>query len=293
MGLAGASLVEARQLRPGRRFADRPEGPPGRAVGCPAGPGGPAHDRAAAARRPRAASASCWPAPRDRPPAAWRSLGGRIERLEDLARRGEDLAERLHHEVISSRLRPLIDGVRGFPRMVRDVARQLGKRVRFEIVGEQTGVDRDILERLEAPLNHLIRNALDHGIETPDGPPNRRQGPDGHDPPGGPPRRRDAPDHPQRRRPGDRPRATIRRRVVDRGMADATMAERLLEAELLEFLFLPGFTTRGQVDRALGPGRGARRGAEHGAVGGRLGAGHAPTPVGAPPSACNCRSRCR
>ena len=95
-------------------------------------------------------------------------LGGRVERLEDHARRGEDLSERLHHEVISSRLRPLVDGVRGFPRLVRDTARQLGIQVRFEIVGEQTGVDRDILEKLEAPLNHLIRNALDHGVELPD-----------------------------------------------------------------------------------------------------------------------------
>ncbi len=56
----------------------------------------------------------------------------------------------------------MADGVRGFPRMVRDVARQLGKSVRFEVLGETTGVDRDILDKLEAPLNHLIRNALDH-----------------------------------------------------------------------------------------------------------------------------------
>ena len=49
--------------------------------------------------------------------------------------------------------------------MVRDVGRTLGKQVRLEIVGETTQVDRDILEKLEAPLGHLLRNAVDHGIE--------------------------------------------------------------------------------------------------------------------------------
>ena len=80
----------------------------------------------------------------------------------------EDLSSRLHHEVLASRMRPLADGIRGFPRLVRDMARELGKQARFEVEGEATGVDRDILDRLEAPLNHLIRNALDHGIESPD-----------------------------------------------------------------------------------------------------------------------------
>ena len=51
--------------------------------------------------------------------------------------------------------------------MVRDLARALGKEVRLEITGESTPVDRDILEWLEAPLNHLLRNAVDHGCETP------------------------------------------------------------------------------------------------------------------------------
>src|SRR5207245_7629753 len=57
-------------------------------------------------------------------------------------------------------------------RLVRDLARALGKAVRLEILGENTQVDRDILERLETPLAHLLRNAVDHGCEAPDG---RRQ----------------------------------------------------------------------------------------------------------------------
>src|SRR5205823_1863182 len=74
----------------------------------------------------------------------------------------------LHHEGLASRMRPLADGIRAFPRLVRDLARELGKPARLEVAGESTGVDRDILDRLEAPLNHLIRNAIDHGIESPE-----------------------------------------------------------------------------------------------------------------------------
>ena len=65
-------------------------------------------------------------------------------------------------------MRPFSDGVQGFPRLVRDLARDLGKKVRLEINGKSTEVDRDILEKLDAPLNHLVRNALDHGIESPE-----------------------------------------------------------------------------------------------------------------------------
>src|SRR5947208_13370265 len=65
-------------------------------------------------------------------------------------------------------MRPFADGVQGFPRMVRDLGRSLGKEARLEIVGDATQVDRDILEKLDAPLGHLLRNAVDHGIEDPE-----------------------------------------------------------------------------------------------------------------------------
>ncbi len=96
------------------------------------------------------------------------ALAETVDSLETLAHESEDLSSRLHHEVLASRMRPLADGIRGFPRLVRDLARELGKEARFEVAGETTGVDRDILDRLEAPLNHLIRNALDHGLERPE-----------------------------------------------------------------------------------------------------------------------------
>ncbi|WP_152054435.1 hybrid sensor histidine kinase/response regulator [Tautonia marina] len=178
-----------------------------------------------------------------------------MESLERYARRNEQLAERLHHEVIQSRMRPLADGVRGFPRMVRDVARQLGKKVRFEVVGERTGVDRDILDRLEAPLNHLIRNALDHGLESPEdriasGKPaegtvrleGRHQAGMLHLTVSDDGRGLD----PER----------LRAKVVERGLAGAAMAAHLTDAELFEFLFLPGFSTKGQVTELSGRGVG-------------------------------------
>mgnify|MGYP000205173721 CR=1 FL=1 len=95
------------------------------------------------------------------------SLGDQLVELDAFDRRMDGLGKRLHTEVIVSRMRPFADATRGFPRMVRDLSRQLGKRVELRIEGLRTQVDRHILEHMEAPLNHLLRNALDHGIETP------------------------------------------------------------------------------------------------------------------------------
>jgi two-component system, chemotaxis family, sensor histidine kinase and response regulator WspE len=182
-------------------------------------------------------------------------LGESVEAVEEFARVSEDVSRRLHHEVLVSRMRPLADGVRGFPRLVRDLARELGKQARFVVVGETTGVDRDILDRLEAPLNHLIRNALDHGLEMPD---DRRAA-------GKPPMgtiRLEA-----RHRAGmlqivladdghgiDLER--LRGKVVERGLTTAAVAARLGETELLDFLFLPGFSTKEHVTEVSGRGVG-------------------------------------
>jgi two-component system, chemotaxis family, sensor histidine kinase and response regulator WspE len=182
-------------------------------------------------------------------------LGETVELIEEFARVSEDLSSRLHHEVLISRMRPLADGVRAFPRLVRDLARELGKQARFELVGETTGVDRDILDRLEAPLNHLIRNALDHGVEMPE---DRRAS--------GKPLvatiRLEA-----RHRAGmlqiilsDDGRGVdlerLRTKVVERGLTTPAMATRLSEAELLDFLFLPGFSTKEHVTEVSGRGVG-------------------------------------
>ena len=182
-------------------------------------------------------------------------LSETMERIEEFARGGEDLSSRLHHEVLASRMRPLADGIRGFPRLVRDVARELGKQAKFEVVGETTGVDRDILDGLDAPLNHLIRNSLDHGLEPPD---ERRAR--GKDPTG-------LIQLEARHRAGmlqivlqDDGRGIdvelLRGKVVERGLATEAMAARLNEAELLDFLFLPGFSTKEKVSQLSGRGVG-------------------------------------
>jgi len=182
-------------------------------------------------------------------------LGEMVEVIEEFARVSEDVSSRLHHEVLASRMRPMADGVRGFPRLVRDLARELGKQARFEVAGETTGVDRDILDRLEAPLNHLIRNALDHGLEMPA---DRRAG---GKPPVGTIRLE------ARHRAGmlqitlsDDGRGIdlerLRAKVIERGLTTPAMASRLSETELLDFLFLPGFSTKEQVTEVSGRGVG-------------------------------------
>jgi two-component system, chemotaxis family, sensor histidine kinase and response regulator WspE len=89
------------------------------------------------------------------------------EHLQDVVSQNEQLIQRLYRTASQVRLRPLRDRLITAPRMVRDLARQLGKSVRLVISGDEAALDRDILERIEAPLTHLLRNALDHGLEPP------------------------------------------------------------------------------------------------------------------------------
>ena len=163
VGLAGESLVEARQLRP---FADSllalRESQTDLCDQITACEG-----EIRRANLPPSQTALL-ESLRQRSAQGLDKLTKLIEAFEGFARRNEDLSERLHREVIFSRMRPLADGIHGFPRLVRDVSRQLNKQVRLVTKGEQTGVDRDILDKLEAPLSHLVRNALDHGMELPD-----------------------------------------------------------------------------------------------------------------------------
>ena len=152
-------------------------------------------------------------------------------------------------------MRPFGDGVEGFPRLVRDLARQLGKQAQLEIVGTNTEVDREILDRLEAPLNHAIRNSLDHGIERPE------ERVAAGKPPSGTIRLE------ARHRAGlfvltvsDDGRGvdieSLRATVIAKGLAAPEMAASFSEAELLEFLFLPGFSTAETVTDISGRGVG-------------------------------------
>ena len=178
-----------------------------------------------------------------------------IERVDESIRRGEETATSLYHEVLSSRMRPFGDVTGGLPRLVRDLARQLGKNVRLDIVGEDVQVDRDILARLEAPLNHLLRNALDHGVEMPED----RRAASKPDPCV---LRVEARHHSGmlRIRVSDDGRGIhaekIRESVVRKALASSEMVAGMSKQEVLEFLFLPGFSTAAKVTDISGRGVG-------------------------------------
>ncbi len=78
------------------------------------------------------------------------------------------LAEDLQSVVMQVRMVPLATVFQRYPRLIRDISRKLGKQVDLIIEGEDTEADKSIVEDLSEPLVHLIRNALDHGIESPD-----------------------------------------------------------------------------------------------------------------------------
>jgi two-component system, chemotaxis family, sensor histidine kinase and response regulator WspE len=182
-------------------------------------------------------------------------LGDQLTELDDYARRVDDLSDRLYREALKSRMRPFGDCAHGFPRMVRDLARQLGKEVRFELSGETTDVDRDVLEGLEAPLTHLLRNALDHGLETP-----ADRGAAGKAAQGCV--RIEARHHAGMLAitvtddgRGIDP-AMLRAKITQRGLLAESVVQELSSAELFEFIFLPGFSTAGSVTEISGRGVG-------------------------------------
>ncbi|MCY1397328.1 Sensor histidine kinase RcsC [compost metagenome] len=175
--------------------------------------------------------------------------------LDEFGWQASQRAQLLYDTALACRMRPFADVLAGQTRMVRDLGRSLSKQVRLEIEGEKAQVDRDVLEKLEAPLMHLLRNAVDHGIESP-----------------------------ERRILAGKPaegviriRAShqagmlvlelsddgagidlthLRRGIVERQLSPAETVAQLSEAELLSFLFLPGFSLRDTVTEVSGRGVG-------------------------------------
>ncbi|MFP7634714.1 hybrid sensor histidine kinase/response regulator [Pseudomonas veronii] len=182
-------------------------------------------------------------------------LAEKTAELDEFGWQAGQRAQVLYDTALACRMRPFADVLAGQVRMVRDLGRSLGKQVRLEIEGEKTQVDRDVLEKLEAPLTHLLRNAVDHGIETPE----------------------------QRLLAGKPVEGLIRLRashqagllvlelsddgngvdlerlrgtIVDRHLSTVETALNLSEEELLTFLFLPGFSLRDKVTEVSGRGVG-------------------------------------
>ncbi len=175
--------------------------------------------------------------------------------LDEFGWQASQRAQLLYDTALACRMRPFADVLAGQARMVRDLGRSLGKQVRLEIDGEKTQVDRDVLEKLEAPLTHLLRNAVDHGIELPA----------------------------QRLACGKPAEGLIqlkashqagllvveliddgagvdlerlRLSIIERKLSPAETAAQLSEEELLSFLFLPGFSMRDKVTEVSGRGVG-------------------------------------
>ncbi|MDH1622826.1 hybrid sensor histidine kinase/response regulator [Pseudomonas chengduensis] len=177
------------------------------------------------------------------------------ELFDDFVWYGGQRTQQLYDLALASRMRPFADVLTGQTRMLRDLGRSLGKQVRLEIEGENTQVDRDVLERLEAPLTHLLRNAVDHGIE--------------------PPALRARKGKPEEGVVQLRARhhagmlvlevsddgagidlERVAQAVVKRRFATAEQVEQMTEDELLAFLFLPGFSMSQQVTEVSGRGVG-------------------------------------
>jgi two-component system sensor histidine kinase and response regulator WspE len=182
-------------------------------------------------------------------------LGDGLVELERFGGRSINLAHRLYDAALSCRMRPFSDGVQRFPRMVRDLARSLDKEIRLEIIGAATQVDRDILDKLEAPLGHLLRNAIDHGIEAPE---DRRVAGKSAEGQVSIEARHSAGALQIIVRDDGRgvDLERLRDRVVERKLTTSDTAADLSGTELLEFLLLPGFSLRDRVTDISGRGVG-------------------------------------
>jgi two-component system chemotaxis sensor kinase CheA len=196
------------------------------------------------------------------PTAAARELGTALSRLrrvhETLERADRRLSlgmRRLDEAVMEMRVVPIGTLLARLPRLVRAVAQASGKQVDLVVEGEEVTIDRSLVELLADPLLHMVRNAVDHGIETPE----QRLAS------GKPPRARLTIS--AARRTGqirvqvvDDGRGIMRDRVLaratERGLVDPAQAARLSEEEVYALLFRPGFSTAERITETSGRGVG-------------------------------------
>jgi two-component system chemotaxis sensor kinase CheA len=163
--------------------------------------------------------------------------------------------DELHKSVLKIRMVPVEQLFRRFPRVVRDVAKHCGKDVALELAGEHTDLDKGILDALAEPMTHIVRNAVDHGIESSE----------------------------ERIAAGKGARGTIflnafhqgtqvvievrddgggldldriRKQAIEKGLLKAEEAARLLDSEVTNLIFEPGFSTASEVTEVSGRGVG-------------------------------------
>jgi two-component system chemotaxis sensor kinase CheA len=161
----------------------------------------------------------------------------------------------LQENVMKTRMQPIGVVWNNLPRLVRDVAHGCGKQVRLEMDGAETELDKTIIEAIKDPLTHLVRNACDHGIETPA---ERTQGGKA---PQGTVRLRAYHEGGQVNIEIEDDGAGIdttrlRQKAVEKSLANADQAARMSEREALHLIFLPGFSTAQKVTSISGRGVG-------------------------------------
>ncbi|MRJ01885.1 MAG: chemotaxis protein CheA [Epsilonproteobacteria bacterium] len=173
------------------------------------------------------------------------------EAIAGMSRSVSDLQE----VVMKLRMQPVKRIFSKFPRIVRDLAKKVGKKINLELEGEDTEIDRSILNQLEDPLIHLVRNSIDHGIE--------------------PPEERLAKGKPETGtitlsalQEGDRIIVSIeddgrgidaekvKRKAIEKGLIKPEQAEQMSDKEAFELIFMPGFSTVDQVSDLSGRGVG-------------------------------------
>ena len=161
----------------------------------------------------------------------------------------------LQTSVMKTRMQPIKKVFGRFPRLVRDLARQLKKEINLELVGEETDLDKNLVEALADPLVHLVRNAVDHGVEGPD--------------------EREAAGKSRTGRvvlsaeqEGDHillmitddgkgmDAEVLRSKAVEKGLLDKDAADRLTDLECYNLIFAPGFSTKTEISDVSGRGVG-------------------------------------
>jgi two-component system chemotaxis sensor kinase CheA len=172
-----------------------------------------------------------------------------------LSRRLDMVTADLRESVMKARMQPVSNIFSKMPRIVRDLSQSLGRQVRLQVEGQDTELDKSLLEAIKDPLTHAVRNSLDHGIEPPE----------------------------ERIAAGKDPEGTlklraaqegshviievsddgaginvdrVRQKAIERGLVTAERAQHMVERELLQLIFLPGFSTAATVTNVSGRGVG-------------------------------------
>lgn len=178
-----------------------------------------------------------------------------LDELDRVVNQLDMLVVNLQHAVMKTRMQAIGRLFKKYPRLARDLARSLDKNVELVLVGEETEMDKTMIEDLNDPLVHLVRNAVDHGVETIAG--------------------RMAAGKPEKsmvelsaRQEGDHILITIsddgrgmhpeviRNKAIEKGLITNEIASTLDENQCLELIFLPGFSTKNEISSVSGRGVG-------------------------------------